>query len=67
LFFAWIHIQTEKLLSCNFTTNDVSIHNVNLDKMLNPNLVYKKLECIRTNVFFFKLSRSFGWQHPKNT
>jgi hypothetical protein len=52
IYFAWTHIRKEKLLSCNFTTNDVSINNVNLDKMLNPNLGYKKLECIRIDVFF---------------
>ncbi len=42
------------------------INNVNLDKMLNPNLGYKKLESIRIDFFFSNFQGQIGWQHPKN-
>ncbi len=38
----------------------MSIHNVNLDKMLNPNLGYKKLEYMRTNGFFSNCQGHLG-------
>jgi len=44
----------------------VSINNVNLDKMLNPNLGYKELECIRIIVFFSNCQGHLGGNIQKH-